>query len=180
MRSMALANAGGRTGERDPIPEGERRADRSRREAQRGGRAEAGVEPATRRHTKLARLVTKSTMPLYGKGRRRKNSPATKANGSHFVGICQKSRKRKKKKKKDNKQVHLTSNTPQQFDRHSLRVLDAIFHATTRGRETSPSGCCGAVPRYFRSIFFRLFRWGQWFFGSVGFFPLRFQEIQKF
>ena len=27
---------------------------------------------------------------------------------------------------------------------------------------------------------FRLFRWGQWFFGSVGFFPLRFQEIQKF
>ena len=110
MRGMALANAGGRTGERDPIPEGERRADKSRREAQRGGRAEAGVEPATRRHTEPTWLVTKSTMPLYGRGRRSKGSQTAKGErranktpentrrrakpnttGSHSVGIRQKS-----------------------------------------------------------------------------------------
>ena len=36
MRGMALANAGGRTRERDPNPEGERRANKARGEAQRG------------------------------------------------------------------------------------------------------------------------------------------------
>ena len=35
MRGMALGNAGGRTRERDPNPEGERRADRAREEARR-------------------------------------------------------------------------------------------------------------------------------------------------
>ena len=36
MRGMVLAKAGGRTRERDPNPEGERRADKARGEAQRG------------------------------------------------------------------------------------------------------------------------------------------------
>ena len=35
-RGMALANAGGRTRERDPDPEGERRAKKAREEARRG------------------------------------------------------------------------------------------------------------------------------------------------
>ena len=77
--------------------------------------------------------------------------------------------KDQKKKTEEKEQVNRKSNNPQQFDRHSLRVLDAIFHATTRGRETSPSGCCGAVPRYFRSIISCFFG----FFGGVGGFSVR-------
>ena len=107
---------------------------------------------------------------------------------SHFVGIRQKFSiyfwilvgdtlswhaarwaKTKRRKTKEEEQVNRKSKNPQQFDRHSLRVLDAIFHATSRGRETSPSGCCGAVPRYFRSIISCFFG----FFGGVGGFSVR-------
>ena len=76
MRGMTQANAGGRTKERDPDPEGERRTEKSARGSATGGRAEAGVEPATRRHTETTWLVTKSTRPLYG---RRKQEDARAA-----------------------------------------------------------------------------------------------------
>ena len=56
-----------------------KRAGAQRGEPTRQGRAEDGVEPATRRHTQTTWLVTKSTMPLYGRGRRRKGSQTAKS-----------------------------------------------------------------------------------------------------
>ena len=75
---------GGGTGSANLTPktDGERtkRAGAQRGEPTRQGRAEDGVEPATRRHTQTTWLVTKSTMPLYkreepGKEPGRKQQP---------------------------------------------------------------------------------------------------------
>ena len=66
-----------------PQPRGRTESGQGAREGAKGGRADAGVEPATRRQAEPTELVTKSTKPLYGTGKQ-ENARAAKpprANG---------------------------------------------------------------------------------------------------